>query len=160
MTHIEQRLTRLESKLRFYQFALIAILLTGGFFILTSFNKQNAVNDLVQAKEFQVLDSYNKVILSLKKDSSGGGRINVYDNIGTNVLYLHAGYKGGRIVLSDHKGMSGMVAAITEDNHGVLNVYNSSDKRICAVGGDADGNGVVNVYNNAGEKMNGVWPKE
>jgi len=107
-----------------------------------------------------VLGASNKVILSLEKDTTSGGQINIYDNNGNNVLLIHSGYKGGRIYLSDNKGASGIVAAITEDGHGVLNVYNKSNKRICAVGGDADGNGVVNVYNNAGEKMNGVWPKE
>ncbi|MBK5269503.1 MAG: hypothetical protein JJE22_00725 [Bacteroidia bacterium] len=53
-----------------------------------------------------------------------------------------------------------MVAVVTEEGHGVLNIYNKTYKRVCAVGGDANGNSVINVYNNAGEKMNGLWPKD
>lgn len=160
MSNIETRLAALESKVRIYQLALAAIILSSGFFILTSFNKQKAAPDLIQAREFQVVDVNGKVLVSLKKDTTGGGHINIFNSTGTDVLYMHAGYKGGGIALSDNDGNSGVVTAITEDGHGVLNVYNKSNKRICAVGGDANGNGVLNVYNSAGEKMNGIWPKE
>lgn len=160
MTHIETRLAKLEKKLRIYQLTFFAVIMIIGFFILTSFNKTPVVYDLLQAREFQVVDAGNNVLISLKKDTTGGGHVNIYDKSGNNVLYMHSGYRGGRIVLTDFSGKSGMVAAVTEEGHGVLNVYNKTDQRICAVGGDANGNGVLNIYNSAGEKMNGIWPKE
>ena len=159
MSTIEKRVEKLESKLRFYQLAFIATIFVAGFFIFTAF-KNNVAPDLIQAKEFQVVDDNGKVLVSMKKDTTGGGHVNIYNQAGTSVLYMNAGYQGGRIALSDNNGNSGMVAAITDEGHGVLNVYNKFNKRINAVGGDAGGNGVVNVYNNAGEKMNGIWPKE
>ncbi|HSU27349.1 MAG TPA: hypothetical protein VLJ68_03145 [Chitinophagaceae bacterium] len=160
MSDIEKRLLKLESKLRIYQIAFIGLLLGTGFMFLTGFGKKPVATDLVQAKEFQVVNDNGKVLMSLKKDSTGGGRISIYNNSGVNVLMMHSAIKGGRMSITAHDGNSGIVAAITEDNHGVLNVYNKWNNRICALGGDAKGGGVLNVYDNASEKMNGIWPKE
>ena len=85
MSTIETRLLKLERKLRFYQLGITVILIGAGFFVVTAFNNRNAAPDLIQAKEFQVVDANGKVLISLKKDNSAGN-IKMYTQTGSNIV--------------------------------------------------------------------------
>src|SRR5438067_3464825 len=101
---IEQRLNKLESNVRFYKQIIIGLIAVIGVVAFMSFTKKATVEDVVKAKEFQVVDDYGRVYLSLKKDQ-GAGQVDLFNSSGTKLLTLTSSDGGaGTIIGRDAAG--------------------------------------------------------
>lgn len=169
MSNLEQRLEKLEKKLRIYQFAFIAIILVSGFFIVSAFNKKAPVPDLIQAKEFQVVDDQGNTFVSLKKDydagtilvynSSGIPLIDMYSTAGTGAVLTktqngkYACYMGayntgaGQIKVYNIDEKAADEIGSTTNNYGYVGVNNTNQDNILSITTTSNGDGIVSVYN-------------
>lgn len=148
MTTLEQRMEKLEKRLRFYQIAFIAILLAGGFFIVSGFNKKSQVPDLIQAKGFQVVDDQGRALVSLKNGGTAG-EIAIYDQAGTKLLnfYRTSSGTGGIITKSQNNRFACYIGAYTNGS-GQIKVYNTQEKAVDEIGSTTSDNGYFGVMNN------------
>src|SRR5438045_9073347 len=67
MSILENMFSKLERKVRIYQLSFLSIFLVSGFFIVSGFNRKYKAPDVLQAKEFQVVDDNGRVYASLKQ---------------------------------------------------------------------------------------------
>jgi hypothetical protein len=170
MSTLEQRMQKLEKKLRLYQLAFIAILLAGGFLVISGFNKKNQVPDLIQAKGFQVVDDQGRALVSLKSYDNAGN-IRIYDQNGTTLLEAYqndagvgsiitksrdskyACYVGsynngaGQIKIYNSNGKGVDEIGSTVSDYGYFGVNNAAENTILSVSSTANGDGVVSVFN-------------
>ncbi|MCC7401181.1 MAG: hypothetical protein IT214_06820 [Chitinophagaceae bacterium] len=170
MSTLEQRMGKLEKKLRFYQISIITILLAGGFFIVSGFNKKNQVPDLIQAKGFQVVDDQGRALISLKSYDNAGN-IRLYDQNGTALVEIYQNDTGSGSMLTKSKSSkyscyigsynneAGQIKVYnsnqkdvdeigsTLSEYGYLGVNNASENNILSVSSTSNGDGVVSVYN-------------
>ncbi|HVT85924.1 MAG TPA: hypothetical protein VHD35_12040 [Chitinophagaceae bacterium] len=150
MSTLEQRMEKLEKKLRLYQLAFISILLTGGFLIVSGFNKKNQVPDLIQAKGFQVVDDQGRALVSLKSYDNAGN-IRLYDQNGTTLLEAYQNDAGAGAILTKSKDSKYSCYIGTYNNGaGQIKVYNSSEKAVDEIGSTVSDYGYFGV-NNASE---------
>ena len=159
MSTIENRLAKLERKLRFYQLGVTVILIGAVFFIVTAFNNKNAAPDLIQAKEFQVVDANGKVLISLKKDYKAGN-IKMYSETGSNIIDMRNSDGGTGIIITKNKS-GNMACRLTsykddagnDDGSGKIEVYNKDGKLVSEVGSLNNGSGYFAVKNSLGTKV-------
>lgn len=147
MPTLEQRMEKMEKKLRFYQIAFIAILLTAGFLIVSGFNKRSEVPDLIQAKGFQVVDGQGRALVSLKNDGTAG-EISLYDQAGTKLLNLYrtSTGTGGILTRTQNNRFACYIGAYT-NGAGQMKVYNTQEKSVAEIGSTNSDNGYVGVSN-------------
>ena len=150
MSTLEQRMEKLEKKLRIYQLAFISILLAGGFFIVSGFNKKNQVPDLIQAKGFQVVDDQGRALVSLK-GYDNAGNIRIYDQNGTTLLEAYQNDAGaGAIITKSKDSKYACYVGSYTNGAGQIKVYNSSEKAVDEIGSTISDYGYLGV-NNAAE---------
>jgi hypothetical protein len=150
MSTLEQRMTKLEKKLRIYQIACISILLAGGFLVVSGFNKKNQVPDLIQAKGFQVVDDQGRALVSLKS-TANAGNISLYDPNGTTLVQIYQNDAGAGAILTQTK-YSKYACYMGSYNNGAgqIKVYNSNEKAVDEIGSTVSDYGYFGV-NNAAE---------
>ncbi len=151
MTTIETKLTKLENKLRFFQFAFILIILIAIFFIVTGFNR-NPVADIIQAKKIQVVDDYGNVLVSLMTSDMGNGTILTLTKKGKTTTRLVSTLTGNgmlEVYNSDEEIVSKL--GTTDRKTGYLSLKNSNGNDLFTVT-YTSGNygGWLGLYNNAG----------
>ncbi|HYM94780.1 MAG TPA: hypothetical protein VET23_11620, partial [Chitinophagaceae bacterium] len=102
MHTLEKRLEKLERRVRSYQLTFIGIIIAAGFLIITAFGNKNAAPDLIQAKEFQVVNDQGRVLVSLRSDGNAGN-INLYDGTGADFINLLSSAAGTGIIVTKNK---------------------------------------------------------
>ncbi len=154
MSTLENRLEKLERRLRFYQIGITAIILTGVLLVVTAFNKKNPVPDLVQAKEFQVVDDNGKVYASMKQHD-GYCDFKIYNGQGSQIIRLTESTNGyGAVMTSDKYGTSAVnIMGVTGNEGGSINVFNKSGKIIDEIGVTNTSTGYLGVYNSSGSDL-------
>ena len=130
MTTLEIKLTKLENKLRFFQFAFVLIILIAVFFIITGFNR-NPVTDLIQAKKIQVVDDDGNVLVSLWSSTLGDGTISTRSKNGKLATRMISSTGGG----------------------GVLEIYNSDEKIVSTLETTDKGTGYLSLKNSNGNDL-------
>jgi hypothetical protein len=167
MPTLEARLGNLERKLRFYQIGLTVIILTGVLLVITAFNKKTPVTDLIQAKEFQVVDDYGKVYASMKQHD-GYCDFKIYNGQGTQIIRLTESSNGyGAVMTSDKSGTAAVnIMGVSGMEGGSINVFNKYGKTIDEIGVTNKNTGYLGLYNSNGndlfkvtytEENNGGW---
>jgi hypothetical protein len=146
MLTLEKRLEKLEKKLRIYQFAFMAIILAGGFLVITAFNKKVPVPDLIQAKEFQVVDDQGKTFISLKKDYDAGS-IKVYNTEGTALIDLYSTAGTGAILTKTQTGKFACYIGAYNTGAAYIKIYNINEKAVDEIGSTSNDYGYVGVNN-------------
>ena len=174
---IESRLNKLEHSVNVYRIILLLILSAIAVVFLISFNNKTTAPDILQAKEFQVVDDNGKVYISLKKDIDAGQFI-LFDKRGTKLLSLMASGDGagtfigrdtyGKKIyrLINVKGGGGSLSiynaneivadelTVTDKNTGYLGVNNSEgNKMLQMTYGSGSSSGIFTVYNNANNRI-------
>jgi hypothetical protein len=174
---IEKRLQRLERSNRLYRIFLFIVLGASAYFITTGFTESRVVEEVIKAKEFQVVDSYGKVLMSLRKDAEAG-QLDMYNTSGTKLLSLTTSDGGaGTIIGRDMngkkiyrminvKGGGGSVCVynsnevlsgdltITDRNTGYLELNNSDgNKMLRFTYGNGSTAGIMSVYNSLGNRI-------
>jgi len=149
MLTIEMRLQKLEATNRRYK--TILILLTASFAtIFMAFKNPKLVPDVLQAKRFEVVDDYGKVLVNLTQDA-GKGIIKTYNSEGkklVNITYTtnNEGYLG----LEDGKGKETLrFSTANEGGGGYISVFNPSGNRTLTLCNDNSG-GNIYVGNSVG----------
>ncbi|MBS1931762.1 MAG: hypothetical protein JST72_11790 [Bacteroidetes bacterium] len=155
MSNLEQRMEKLEKKLRLYQIAFISILLAGGFLVVSGFNKKNQVPDLIQAKAFQVVDDQGRALVSLKKDNNNNaGNIRLYDQNGTTLLDIYQNDAGaGALLLKSKNSKNTCYIGSYNNGSGQIKVYNSNEKAVDEIGSTTSDNGYFGVNNFEGNNI-------
>lgn len=93
-------------------------------------------------------------------NTTNGGWMGMYNSTGNNILKLSTSKLGADISLMDNYEKERMSIGITDNNDGVISIYNRNSTRISVMGGTTNGDGALNVMNNSGQNMNGLWPKQ
>lgn len=174
---IEKRLQRLESANRLYKLFFVVVLGVSAFFISTSFTEKTTVQDVVKAKEFQLVDTDGGVLMSLRREGDAG-QLDMYNTVGTKLLSLTTSDDGaGCIVgrdangkriyrLINVKGGGGSVSVynreevkasemtITDKNTGYIELNNSDgNKMLRFTYGTGSSAGIISVYNGLGNRI-------
>jgi hypothetical protein len=174
---IESRFNRLERSVKIYRIILLSIASVIAVVAILSFNKKTTSQDVLQAKEFQVVDDYGTVYMSLKRDGDAG-EFNLYNSKGTKLISLLSSDGGaGTIIGRDNygkktyrlinvKGGGGSLAiynanetiadelTITDKNTGYLEVNNSEgNKMLLMTYGSGSSSGIFSVYNNSNNRI-------
>jgi len=147
MSTIEQRLTKLERRLRLYQGVILVLLLSGIFLVITSFDSK--VADVISAKEFRVVDDNGKVYIAMKRDVDAG-RIEVYANGSSIVQILKSDAGTGVVATRNKTGNLACRLGNFSTGDGVVQAYNSNNIAVAELGSTDIGSGYIGVKNKAG----------
>lgn len=158
MNTIEQRMARMEKKLRTYQLFFGSTLIALVAMVLISAGKKSDVPDLIKAKAFQVVDDNDNVLLVLNKEK-GNGQLSTFSNSGQKLVRLFTSDGGaGAINTFDANGkLNFKVTKITEGG-GYLALYNSEEKEIMEAGSIIGNAGYLQVNDHNGNKI--AWITE
>lgn len=143
MQTLEMRLQKLEVSNRRYQTIIILMISFAALFFM-AFKKPHSTPDVIQAKRFEVVDDYGRVLARLSQDD-GKGLIKTYNKAGqklVNITYTtnEEGYFG----IEDGKGHELMRFSSSNDGGGgYIGVYNPEGKRTLTLCNDLSGG---NVY--------------
>jgi hypothetical protein len=153
MLTIEKRLAGLERKVRAYQLSLLTIVLIATLATVLAYNKKTPVADVVQAKEFQVVDDRGNVLVRLKKDGSAGD-LTVLNTKGTELVQLTSSTAGSGAVIGYGKEGNLIYRFIGDDGGGgAMDVYNSNGKVAGAMGATDVNSGYLLINNGEGNKL-------
>src|SRR5689334_15875682 len=104
MTTIETRLLALEKSNRLYKRLLLSFVAVTIIGLSMAFKKKQPVQDTIQAKNFEVVNDQNKVLVKLTT-LDGSGRITTYNPSGEKQLdLLPNNVGGGSFLVYDGKG--------------------------------------------------------
>ncbi|HYC40746.1 MAG TPA: hypothetical protein VEB63_09675 [Chitinophagaceae bacterium] len=152
MSLVEQRLQRLEKRLRVYQYGFLVIILLGGFFMVTAFKKPGAA-DIIKAKEFQVVDDYGRVLMSLREDSDAG-QLDMYNSSGTRLLTFTTSDGGaGTIIGRDASGKKIYRMINVKGGGGSMCVYNTNEAIASEISITDRNTGYMEINNTNGNNM-------
>lgn len=150
---IEQRLNKLESNVRLYKQIIFGLVGVVAFVVFMSFNQKSVLEDVVKAKEFQVVDEYGRVYMSLKKDA-GAGQMDLFNSSGTKVLSLTTSDGGaGTVIGRDANGKKIYRLINVKGGGGSVGVYNSNETMVDELTITDRNTGYLEVNNADGNKM-------
>jgi len=139
MNTIEMRLQKLEATNRRYKMILI-IMIASFATIFMAFKSPKTVPDVIQAKRFEVVDSYGNVLAIMNQDA-GKGVIKTYNTAGKKLVNLtYTTNNEGFLSLEDGNGQE--MVRLTSSNDGgggYLGIYNPSGKRTVTMCNDNSG---------------------
>ncbi len=169
------RLRKLEKSQARYRIAFLGTATLAAALCLTG-AKRHAVDDLVQAKSFEVVDDDAKVLARLSSAAGKGelrtykadgtplvnisssidtsGRVDVFNANGKPMITLSSVSTGaGSILVNNSLGGLSIQLAANTLNHGGLWVYNADGKRIAVISSSASsGDGLAEVYDASGTR--------
>jgi hypothetical protein len=127
-THFEQRLSRLENTLRFYQLGFFILIIAVISIVFTSFNNKDKKQfaDKITAKAFEVVDENGKVLINLST-YNGNGAITTFDKRGNYLVDIVSNTSGfGNINLYDGKGKATVQLYNVQGGGGAIAIKNKS----------------------------------
>jgi hypothetical protein len=150
---IEQRVAQLEKNLRFYKIAFIGIAILAFGFIFMSFDKRNAVPDLLQAKVIQVVDDKGHVLVNLN-NASGNGSISTYTPTGTKLVDLFT-TDGGAGGINTFSKSGELIFKLTNTTTGgaYLALFNGEGSAIHEMGVTTMESGYFRINDRYGKKL-------
>jgi hypothetical protein len=150
MYTIEMRLQKLEATNRRYK-TILVILIASFATIFMAFRSPKTVPDVIQAKKFEVVDSYGNVLVNLTQDD-GKGIIKTYNKEGKKLVNItYTSNQEGYLGLEDGKGQETMRLSSSNDGGGgYLGVFNPTGKRTLTICNDNSG-GNIYVGNSNGD---------
>src|SRR5882757_7548549 len=123
MNTIETRLLALEKSNRLYKCILFIVAAAATVLVTMAFNRNNQVPDTLQAKNFEVVNDQNKVLVKLTS-LDGSGRITTYSPGGEKQLdLLPNNIGGGSFLVYDGKGNLNARITYTEGGGGSFGIY-------------------------------------
>jgi hypothetical protein len=151
----EQRIIRLEKSVRFYRLCLAGLLVVFTGLVIMSFDKKNAVPDLIQAKAFQVVDDRGKVMVQLDKERNNG-HISTYDPQGKRLVSLITTDGGaGGINTFGRNGDLLFKLTNTAEGGGYMALFNGKGNPVGEMGITVDESGYFRLNDREGKKL--VW---
>ena len=149
MTTIEMRLQKLEATNRRYKTILVLMIALFAT-IFMAFRSPKTIPDVIQAKRFEVVDSYGNVLVNLTQDD-GKGIIKTYNKEGKKLVNItYTTNQEGFVGLEDGKGQETMrLSSSNEGGGGYIGVFNPSGKRTLTLCND-DSGGNIYVSNSEG----------
>jgi hypothetical protein len=174
---IELRFKKLEKSNRMYKILFLNMLLLCGFFVFVSFSQDNT-EDLIRAKEIQIINSNGNIALSLKSNRNAG-QLDIQNGAGSRILTLTEsdGGSGGTIVARDQYGnkiyrmvpvtggggsiesfnKDGYVAtqmSVTDRNTGYIAANYGDGRQMAVVSyANSSGSGIFSIFNNSGYRI-------
>ena len=169
------RLRKLEKSQARYRLAFLSTAALATFLCLSG-AKKHAVDDLVQAKSFEVVNDDAKVLARLSSAAGKGelrmfkadgtplvnvsssvddtGRVDVFNSTGKPMISLSSvSTGGGSIVVNNSLGSLSIQLAANALNHGGVWVYNADGKRIAVItSGSNSANGLAETYDANGTR--------
>ncbi len=150
MQTIEMRLQKLEVTNHRYK-TIIVLMIASFATIFMAFRNPNTAPDVIQAKRFEVVDSYGNVLVNLTQDD-GKGIIKTYNKEGKKLVNItYTTNQEGYLGLEDGKGQETMrLSSSNEGGGGYIGVFNPSGKRTLTLCNDNSG-GNIYVGNSNGD---------
>ncbi|HSU29476.1 MAG TPA: hypothetical protein VLJ68_13910, partial [Chitinophagaceae bacterium] len=139
MSTIETRLLALEKSNRRYKKIVSSLVLVAGLISVMAFTKKNVIPDLLQARNFEVVNTQGSVVARMTT-LDGSGRISTFNTSGGKMMDMipnDAG--GGALIVYDGKGNMNARITYTEGGGGSIGVYNGSGKQVIRFGNTTGG---------------------
>ena len=167
----DSRIESLETQVRTLKRMLLGVfglVVVGGLLAATTLQ---SVPDVIQAKEFKVVNGKGKVVVEIGAIADGG-KLEIYENGGKQVALIGAGPTGGAFGIRNKEGKSvavlvpnllggaleirntkaePVVVLSTTTMGGVVSVLNNDAVGVAGVAADKDGNGVVRTMDGKGK---------
>jgi hypothetical protein len=152
MSTLESRFAKLERKVRIYQLSFLSIILLTGFFMISGFNNKYKAPDVLQAREFQVVDENGKVYASLKQHDQYCD-FKLYNSLGYQIIRLTESTNGyGAIITFDKtENLACKMTGTTGGLGGSITAYNSKGNEVASMTNTTSGAGSVSVNNPGGD---------
>lgn len=149
MQTIEMRLQKLEAANSRYKTILI-LMIASFTTIFMAFKSPTAVPDVVQAKKFEVVDTYGNVLVNLAQ-VDGKGIIKTYNKEGKKLVNItYTSDNEGFLGIEDGAGQEMMrFSSSTDGGGGYIGIYNPAGKRTMTLCNDLSG-GNVYISNSEG----------
>jgi hypothetical protein len=151
----DTRIESLETQVRTLKrmlFGVFGVVIVGGLLAATS---MQSVPDVIQAKQFQVVNAEGTVVASFYANM-GGGMLSFSNKDGEVVVGLGSDEVNGGGVLGINNKDGKPVASIYADaDGGVLGISNKDGKGVVAIGVIAGG-GVLGISNKDGKEVAGI----
>ncbi|MGH2553209.1 MAG: hypothetical protein ACRDEB_05795 [Chitinophagaceae bacterium] len=149
MKTIEIRLQKLEATNRRYKMGLL-LMIASFATIFMAFRNPKSVPDVIQAKKFEVVDSYGNVLVNISQDDDNG-IIKTYNKAGRKLVNItYTTKQEGYLGLEDGNGQELMrLSSSTDGGGGFFGIYNPSGKRTITLSNDISG-GNIYVSNSEG----------
>lgn len=178
-TNLEARISKMERSLRIYHVILLLSTLIIVFFVISSFNNNQSVPDRLQAKAFEVVDDYGKVLVKVGAYKNAGS-ITTFTNQGKTLVYILKNVDGngtvvgynssdyiayrltgtntgsGTLEIQNKLGKPVVNAGSTLSDGGYVTIYNSSGIQVVTTGQTTEQNGVINIYNRYNNRINSM----
>ena len=141
---IEQRIAHLERSNRHLRIGLVILTIAITTVLIVGQAKPEKVPDVIQAKQFQVVNDKGQKLVRLGAPRGEGG-ITTYNDKGQALVTLSVMPNGdGAITTLNGKGQNLVALAATADGKGLVNTFNGKGQRLVMLGGLEDGvSGVV-----------------
>jgi hypothetical protein len=154
MTSLELRIEKMEKQLRLYRILFSVIVVAAGFFLFTSFDNRDQVQNIIKAKEMQVVDESGRVMVSLKKDLKAGN-IKIFNEKGSDIVHMLESDAGTGVVVTKTKNGNKACRLIDYSNGegGLIEVYNKDGLLVSEIGSTTGGGGFLGVKNTSGKRI-------
>lgn len=154
MSTLEKRLEKMEKQLRFYRWMFTFLFISAGFLVFTAFNSKQTVPALLKAKEFQVVDDYGRVLVSMKKDYDAGN-IRINNTKGGNIINMLKSDAGTGTILTKTENGTFAVRLVGYDDGkgGKVEVYSQQGKVVTTLGSTDRSTGYIGVKNSNDKDM-------
>jgi len=150
MDNIDLRLQALEKSNRHYK-RIFASLIGAAIIISVFAFTRHEIPDTIQAKNFEVVNNSNQVLLRLTS-LEGSGRAILFNKSGQKIIdMLPNNVDGGSFLVYDGKGNLNARITYTEGGGGSLGIYNGSAKQVIRLGNNTQGGGDFYVRGSSGE---------
>lgn len=150
---LEQRINKLQRNARIYRISFFSFIVVIALVAFVGFRGKGGAADVVKAKEFQVVDDYGKVYMSLRHDELSG-LMDLYGNTGTKLLTFTSSDGGaGTIIGRDAAGTRIYRFINVKGGGGSLQVYNTDEKIADELTITDKNTGFLQVSSPTGDKM-------
>lgn len=152
---LEQRVALLEKNLRFYQFLFLTLLIISGGFFFMSFKNGHQAPDVVQAKRFELVDDFGRVLVKISKEQDYGD-IATYNTRGTKLTEFFASTGGaGAINTFSRNGNVLFKVTNTLEGGGYMALFNSNVQEVAEWGVTDNESGYFRLNDRYGKKL--LW---
>lgn len=147
---VEARLARLEDQNRRLRGTVVALAGVVIAAVAVGWSVNQAVPNVIEAREFRVINDEGEVATTLAADE-GGGVVVVNNAEGKTVISLAADEDGGVVELLNDQGKQ-VIGFWAEENGSLVRVANAKGQPVIGIGANEEG-GLIRVLNAENEQV-------
>jgi hypothetical protein len=159
--NIEQRFAHLERSNRRLRTGLLSLTIAITTVLIVGQAKPEKVPDVIQAKEFQVVNDKGKKLVRMGATEDGKeGMVSTFNGKGQKLVVL-GGMKNGEGMVSTYNGKGQVLVelGVTTNGEGMVTTFNDKGQELVDLGVLKDGGGTVTTYIGDGRITGGIGDK-